>query len=281
MATSSPTLLYCSDNDTARISLWLEALPLTAQAEDALSSPKRQRSSSIETAAAMSTHRDASPSKRQRRTSDEPSEQSASDPAGLHTRPLVLGGSNTFNPPSSHDSATTARSNSPSRKSASMSARSGSPALALTTKLTVASPRIYTEIFGTGPQRPRATAINLIKNDADIGLQMYLPGAFSTTATSDLLDPNLTLAARAELEYILRKVKGIHQRAVHCCMRGRDENAWCDEVVRPTIILVNERAGSLSSLGLDVLTKPNELSAQCALASRASLGDRRSLSQLA
>ncbi|KAI0617375.1 hypothetical protein TUN199_10639, partial [Pyrenophora tritici-repentis] len=26
-------------------------------------------------------------------------------------------------------------------------------------------------------------------------------------------------------------------------------------------ILVNERAGSLSSLGLDVLTKPNELSA--------------------
>ncbi|KAF7573120.1 hypothetical protein PtrM4_080250 [Pyrenophora tritici-repentis] len=37
-------------------------------------------------------------------------------------------------------------------------------------------------------------------------------------------------------------------------------------------ILVNERAGSLSSLGLDVLTKPNELSAQCALASRASLG---------
>ena len=36
-------------------------------------------------------------------------------------------------------------------------------------------------------------------------------------------------------------------------------------------ILVNERAGSLSSLGLDVLTKPNELSAQCALASRASL----------
>jgi hypothetical protein len=36
-------------------------------------------------------------------------------------------------------------------------------------------------------------------------------------------------------------------------------------------ILVNERAGSLSSLGLDVLTKPNELSAQCALASGASL----------
>jgi hypothetical protein len=36
-----------------------------------------------------------------------------------------------------------------------------------------------------------------------------------------------------------------------------------------TCILVNERAGSLSSLGLDVLTKPNELSAQCALASRA------------
>ncbi|KAF7578397.1 hypothetical protein PtrM4_026370 [Pyrenophora tritici-repentis] len=53
----------------------------------------------------------------------------------------------------------------------------------------------------------------------------------------------------------------------------REKNRWQGPYrVIDMNILVNERAGSLSSLGLDVLTKPNELSAQCALASRASLG---------
>ncbi|KAI0567871.1 hypothetical protein Alg130_12452, partial [Pyrenophora tritici-repentis] len=38
-------------------------------------------------------------------------------------------------------------------------------------------------------------------------------------------------------------------------------NEFKDALPLASPILVNERAGSLSSLGLDVLTKPNELSA--------------------
>ena len=69
--------------------------------------------------------------------------------------------------------------------------------------------------------------------DTDVGFQRFKPIAFSNTATRDLSDPSLDPAARAELEYTLKKVKKIFKKALHCQTRGRDENAWCDDVVRP------------------------------------------------
>jgi hypothetical protein len=69
--------------------------------------------------------------------------------------------------------------------------------------------------------------------DTDVGFQRFKPVAFSNTATRDLSDPSLDPAARAELEYTLKKVKKIFKKALHCQTRGRDENAWCDDVVRP------------------------------------------------
>lgn len=69
--------------------------------------------------------------------------------------------------------------------------------------------------------------------DTDVGFQRFKPVAFSNTATHDLSDPSLDPAARAELEYTLKKVKKIFKKALHCQTRGRDENVWCDDVVRP------------------------------------------------
>lgn len=76
-----------------------------------------------------------------------------------------------------------------------------------------------------------------VRADTDIGFQRFKPVAFSNTATRDLSDPDLSPTARAELEYTLRKVKKIHKKALHCQTKGRDENAWCDDVVRPMVRL--------------------------------------------
>lgn len=76
-----------------------------------------------------------------------------------------------------------------------------------------------------------------IKADTDIGFQRFKPAAFSKTATRDLSDPDLDPVVRAELEYTLRKVRKIFRKALHCQTRGRDENAWCDDVVRPMVRL--------------------------------------------
>ena len=78
---------------------------------------------------------------------------------------------------------------------------------------------------------------NAVKADTDIGFQRFKPVAFSNTATRDLSDPSLDTAARTELKYTLRKVKKIFKKALHCQTRGRDENAWCDDVVRPMVKL--------------------------------------------
>jgi len=70
-----------------------------------------------------------------------------------------------------------------------------------------------------------------------MGFQRFKPAAFSKTATRDLSDPDLDPVVCAELEYTLRKVKKIYRKARHCQTRGRDENAWRDDVVRPTVRL--------------------------------------------
>ena len=70
-----------------------------------------------------------------------------------------------------------------------------------------------------------------------MGFQRLKPAAFSKTATRDLSDPDLDPAVRAELEYTLRKVKKIYRKSRHCQTRGRDENAWRDDVVRPMVRL--------------------------------------------
>lgn len=169
--------------------------------------------------------------------------QSASA-VGWNARPLTLGNSNTFSPPSSRVGASTPRrGNSPSRETIAA--------------LRVASPPITTEpLDGVEPEPPaRVMAVvarledgldegwipgwleKAIKADTDIGFQRFKPAAFSKTATRDLSDPDLDPVVRADLEYTLKKVKMIFKKALHCQTRGRDENAWCDDVVRPIVRL--------------------------------------------
>jgi hypothetical protein len=87
------------------------------------------------------------------------------------------------------------------------------------------------------PHKPANVSQNALKADTGIGFQRFKPAAFSKTATSDLFDPALSPAMRAELEYTLRKVRKIFRNAFYCQTRGRDENAWCYDVVRPMVRL--------------------------------------------
>lgn len=208
----------------------------------------------------MSTHRGVSPSKRQRRDSDDLRPEQSVSAVGSNARPLILGSSTTFSPPGSRVGASTPRrSNSPSRETIAA--------------LRVAIPSITTEPLDGVESEPPAQVMavvarlengldqgwipgwlevrtrlmsllnlanlsqELVRADTDIGFQRFKPIAFSNTATCDLSDPSLDSAARAELEYTLRKVKQIYKKALHCQTRGRDENAWCDNVIRPMVKL--------------------------------------------
>ncbi|KAF1992672.1 hypothetical protein P154DRAFT_583634 [Amniculicola lignicola CBS 123094] len=51
-------------------------------------------------------------------------------------------------------------------------------------------------------------------------------------------------ALRRELQYTLKKVKQIYQRARTCKMRGRDKNAWCQVVIQPLVELALELSGN-------------------------------------
>ncbi|CAG5152963.1 uncharacterized protein ALTATR162_LOCUS2981 [Alternaria atra] len=245
MATSPPTSFSTINDKIMQISSWLEELPPTPPADEERGLLKRKRATpeptSVHQFTTMSAHRSVSPSKRQRRDSDDLRPEQSVSAVGSNARPLILGSSTTFSPPGSRVGASTPRrSNSPSRETIAA--------------LRVASPPITTEpldgVESEPPARVMAVVARLengldqgwipgplevqaLRADTDIGFRRFKPVAFSDTATHNLSDPDLDPTARAELEYTLRKVKKIFKKALHCQTRGRDENAWCDDVVRP------------------------------------------------
>lgn len=248
MAMSPPTSFSTINDKSTQISSWLEELPPTPPADEERGLLKRKRAisepTSVHQFTTMSTHRDVSPSKRQQRDSDDLRPEQSVSVVDSNARPLILGSSTTFSPPGSRVGASTPRrSNSPSRETIAA--------------LRVASPSITTEPLDGVESEPPAQVMavvarlengldqgwipgwleELVRADTDIGFQRFKPIAFSNTATRDLSDPNLDSAARAELEYTLRKVKNIFKKALHCQTRGRDENAWCDDVIRPMVKL--------------------------------------------
>lgn len=66
-----------------------------------------------------------------------------------------------------------------------------------------------------------------IKSDSDVGHQITKPADF---------DP-VDQRSAEELSDIWREVKTIFLNARDCKDRGRDENAWCDDVFRPLLSL--------------------------------------------
>lgn len=77
----------------------------------------------------------------------------------------------------------------------------------------------------------------LITSDTALGVQTFDRRAFSEISTRHLSDPDFDPFVRADLQYTLRKVKKIFQRARTCNARGRDENAWCQVVIQPLVKL--------------------------------------------
>ncbi|XTI90152.1 hypothetical protein V2W45_1470205 [Cenococcum geophilum] len=186
MATLPPVLPFILTEKTTQISSWLKQLLLTPPVDEEHRLLKCKRAS-------------LEPIARQRRNIDDLLPGQSASAIGLNARPLTLGNSNTFSPPGSRVGALTLR-------------RGNSLSREIIAALRVVLPPITTEpLDGVEPEPPARV--------------MAVPAAFSKTATRDLSDPDLDSAVRAELEYILRK------------MRGRDENAWCDDVVRPMVRL--------------------------------------------
>jgi hypothetical protein len=62
--------------------------------------------------------------------------------------------------------------------------------------------------------------------DQDFGYQRIEPHAWDESLARTLLDPD------PKESYVLRKVKEIWLNARVCQSRGRDENAWCMDVVQ-------------------------------------------------
>ncbi|RYO39262.1 hypothetical protein AA0111_g2068 [Alternaria arborescens] len=107
MATSPPTSFSTINDRATQISSWLEELPPTPPADEERGLLKRKRATSEPTSVhqftAMSTHRSVSPSKRQRRDSDDLRPEQSVSAVGSNARPLILGSSTTFSPPGSRN----------------------------------------------------------------------------------------------------------------------------------------------------------------------------------
>jgi len=181
MATSPPTSFPTINDKTTQISSWLEELPPTPPADEERGLLKRKRATSEPTSVhqftAMSAHRSVSPSKRQRRDSDDLRPEQSVSAVWSNARPLILGSSTTFSPPGSRVGASTPRrSNSLSRETIAA--------------LRVASPLITTELLDGVESEPPARVMAVVarlENGLDQG---WIPGWLEVRINA--YPPNIT-----------------------------------------------------------------------------------------
>ncbi|KAF2240216.1 hypothetical protein BU26DRAFT_573006 [Trematosphaeria pertusa] len=221
----------------------------------------------------MAGRRQPSPEKRQRVEEGIMPGESASIFSG---HPLDLGQHNTFSPLGSHVGS---RWGSRPGTGASSPRRGISPSRETIATLKDALPPIQTEPFD-GAQLPVNRAIRdkvmaamerlepgrvdgwvprclqeAIISDNALGVQTFDRHAF-IDSPRNLSECDLPL--REELQYTLKKVKQIYQRARTCKTRGRDENAWCQVVIQPLVELALELAGNGKLLLQSVQTQAIE-----------------------
>ena len=77
----------------------------------------------------------------------------------------------------------------------------------------------------------------LIEEDVDFGYQRIESHAWGDSTARSLSDLDVNSQEREALVYVLRKVKKIWLNARMCQARGRDENAWCMDVIQPLMKL--------------------------------------------
>lgn len=82
-----------------------------------------------------------------------------------------------------------------------------------------------------------------IEEDADFGYQRIESHAWDDRTAPSLSDMDVDSKEREALVYVLRKIKKIWLNARMCQARGRDENAWCMDVIQPLIKLAMRLEG--------------------------------------
>ncbi|OCK73998.1 hypothetical protein K432DRAFT_387067 [Lepidopterella palustris CBS 459.81] len=230
-----------------RVSLWLASahelcLPLTPPPDDNSKQPpaplKRKRAMSLPTSVPAS-HRSDSPKRRRTDNIDDVQPEQSASQLGSET-PLALNNRNTFSPPASRVSSSPKRSSSPTRETPIILRSAWPPVLTESLNgLKEAPPEHVEQLgdrladgvdFGFIPQGLQY----IIKNDPEVGHQTTKPADFDRSDTR----------STEELSAIWKEAKMIFLNARDCKDGSRDENAWCDDVVRPLVHLAMELHGN-------------------------------------
>ncbi|KAF2183978.1 hypothetical protein K469DRAFT_739699 [Zopfia rhizophila CBS 207.26] len=169
-----------------------------------LSEPSEGAISSTPCTYTMSTHT-ASPKRRRCDSDTEVLPTHSVSAAGAASNALVLNEGNTFSPPGS-----------PSRDNIAVLASASPP--------TITKPS--SGLHAPPPRRVR-DVMERLEDRLDRG---WIPGELRNTARI-LSDPGVNGEAHARLAYVLRK------------SRGRDENAWCMDVIKPLVKLAMRLEG--------------------------------------
>ncbi|KAF1345001.1 hypothetical protein EJ07DRAFT_186172 [Lizonia empirigonia] len=224
------------------------ALSPPSTPSDHRSSKRKRATSSAVFSCTMST-RTTSP-KRVRRDSDTevlPIHSISAAGATSSASLLTLNERNTFSPSGSQTSARNPRrANSPSRDNIAVLATACPPTITEPSSGLKEPPptRVtdFMERLGEGleggwiPSQLR----KLIEEDTDFGYQIIERRAWTESAAPDVLD----LAVGSDvLVYTLQKVKDIWLNARTCQLKGRDENAWCMDVVERLVKLALKLEG--------------------------------------
>ncbi|KAL9083130.1 MAG: hypothetical protein Q9165_008660 [Trypethelium subeluteriae] len=230
-----------------RINSWLASendtcLPLTPPADENWKKPcpaslKRKRAMSLPLHVPDS-HRSDSPKRRRTDDVDDDDdddvqpEQSASQ-FGSENPLLALNERNTFSPPTSNVSSHPKRPSSPTRETPIILRNAWPPVLTESLNGLKEAPPEHAELLGDRlahgvdygfiPQGLR----DVIKTDPEVGHQTTRPVDFDSSDTRPV----------EELLRMWNEIKKIFLNARDCKDGSRDENAWCDDVVRPLLRL--------------------------------------------
>ncbi|PSN58769.1 hypothetical protein BS50DRAFT_368104 [Corynespora cassiicola Philippines] len=264
MATTPPLSPSIAAAKTLRVKGWVQQLsePVPGQA-DAISPPstpenapslKRKRATCSACCAHTMSTRNPSP-KRPRRDTDIdteilPTHSASAAGAASSAGALTLNERNTFSPPSSQaGNRSPRRANSPSRDNIAVLASASPPTITEPSSgLKTPPPRRVRDVIerledgldrGWIPGQLR----ELIEEDEDFGYQRIESHAWSNAAARRLADPAVDSEEREALAYLLRKVKKIWINARMCQAKGRDENAWCTDVIQPLLKLAMRLEG--------------------------------------
>ncbi|KAF2254200.1 hypothetical protein BU26DRAFT_134941 [Trematosphaeria pertusa] len=262
MATTPPLSPSVAAAKTSRVEGWIQQLSEPASAQtDALSPPstpenrpslKRQRATSSAPCPYSMSARTNSPKRPRRDTDTEvlPAHSVSAAGAASNVSALALNEKNTFSPPGSQaGTRSPRRANSPSRDSISVLASAFPPTITEPSSgLRTPPPRRVRDVMerledgldrGWIPGRLREP----IDEDQDFGYQRIERHAWGESTARNLSDPGVDSEECERLAYVLRKVKKIWLNARVCQSRGRDENAWCMDVIQPLVKLAMRLEG--------------------------------------